>query len=440
MIVKNTSKAAAADIAVDATVRPADTASTVQELVASKTNTFSFPDQKLYFNGKLLSGDKRLSEYGIKEGDSLEFSFQASEKTIAKQLLDLLGKRAVSLEELGLLYSYRFAVSVEDALKALGHADCKLEAFLESQKCFSLEHGLVKVAEVANTVPPSNCLCPIEENKSHGPIEVKVSVEMHVAGRAAETVPKEDDDDACSLLRLESFDTVAKAKEIIAASEQVPFADRDLVFGGKKLKDEVSLHDAGVRNGDLLLLVVLASEACLASQLEELLRERVGLAPNELGLLYCQRFGTPICQALRILRFPSSLRRFLEGQPRFSIVGGCVTLVDGPKLSAPPAISIFDQVVNLLSEGSFLNIHSVEKAKNAGGEAVAVVYVKGLPPSRQAPLLQALQKAAVFGLESVLSAGLGMCSVAAAGDAVEVRVEGSQPVCIRLAAAPSSVQ
>lgn len=442
VLVKNTGKAAAADITVDATVRPADTANTVKELVASMTNTFSFPDQKLSFNGKVISTEQRLSEYGIKEGDQLEFSFQASEKTIVQQLSDLLGKRAMSSEELGLLYSYRFAVSVEDALKALGISECKLKDFLESQKCFAFDGGFVKITDVAEKVSPTSaCLRPIEENTPHGPIEVRVSVEINLAGKTLRSTAV---DDELGSLRLEAFDTVARAKEVIAASEQVPFTQREIVLGGKKLKDDVSIHDAGVRDGDLLVLLVFASEESLASQLEELVRQRKGLSLTDLGLLYCQRFGIPVSHALRMLQLPCSLRRFLEGQPRFSMVGGCVTLVNGPKLILPQEIqeqqdaSAFEQVVDLLFQGSFLNIERVDKEKGAGGESVALVYINGLPPSFQPSFLQGLQKAVVFGLESLLATSFGMCSVATAGDAVEVRVEGAKPICIHLAAAPTT--
>jgi hypothetical protein len=124
--ITNSNKAGPTTSPIDATVGPADTVLNVQELIASVTKTFSFPDQKLLFNGKVLPSAKRLSDCGVKEGDVIEFVFEASEQTLVKQLSDLLGKQAVSPEELGLLYSYRYANSFEDALKALGHADAEL--------------------------------------------------------------------------------------------------------------------------------------------------------------------------------------------------------------------------------------------------------------------------------------------------------------------------
>merc|ERR1719321_2316172 len=102
------------------------------------------------------------------------------------------------------------------------------------------------------------------------------------------------------------------------------------MFGKKKLEDCLSLEEAGVQHGSALVLVVRASEKSLAVQLEELLQKRASLSPSELGLHYCQRFGTPVGQALRTLGLHTNLARFLEGQSQFSVRGGCVTLANGP--------------------------------------------------------------------------------------------------------------
>lgn len=174
-------------------------------------------------------------------------------------------------------------------------------------------------------------------------IEVKVTIELHVPGRAPERMSSDENDDL-KMLRLDASQSIARAKAIIAASEQMPFPDSDLVLGQevgrfqieKKLGDHLSLRDAGVRNGALLVMIVHASVDSLVSQLEGLLKERVGLSPHDLSLHYSQRFGTHIGTALRTLGLPSSLKRFLETQPQFSVAHGCVTLADGPKLVTPP--------------------------------------------------------------------------------------------------------
>jgi uncharacterized ubiquitin-like protein YukD len=333
VVVKNMNKTGAASTTLDATVAPGDTVLGVQELIADTTKTFSFPDQKLLLKGQTLPSNKRLSECGVKEGDVLEFLFQASEQTVVRQLSELLGKQAMSPEELSLLYSYRYAASFDDTLKILGHVDAHIRSFLQNQKCFSFQGDLVKVATTTEKLlPVSAGLCPIKEDKVHGVIEVSVCVEVHVAGKAPELVSCDGDEDV--YMRLEASETVARTKEILAASEQMPFPDCKLLLGDHELSDELSLAEAGVKNGSVLVMVVHASEIALAAQLEQLLLERVGLSPSELGLHYCQRFGTPVAQALRTLGLHGNLRRFLESQSQFAISGGCVTLVSPSKLGA----------------------------------------------------------------------------------------------------------
>lgn len=443
VLVKNASKAVAANTtSLDATVGPADTVLNVQELIASMSNTFSFPDQKLLFKGQVLAGNKRLAECGIKDGDVVEFEFQASEQTLVNQLTELLGKKAMSPEELSLLYSYKFAVSFDDALKALGQANAKMQSFMESQKCFSFQGNHVKIVEANEKVvqPPAGLLCPIKEDKAHGLIEVNVSVEVRVAGRTPELLPQDDEDDDV-YMRLERSDTVARTKEIIAAYQQLPFPDCKLMLGETKLKDGLSLDEAGVKNGSVLVLVVLASAASLALQLEQILTERTALSAKELGLLYSQRFGTPVSQALRTLGLNANLGRFLEAHSsQFSIKGGCVTLTNGPKLSFPKteqekadaAMDALDHVMDLISEASFLSIDDIHRQHGVDGEALATIFVKGLPPPGSIRVLAGLQKA----VASSLGDQPRIDSACIVGDTVMVKVEGgSQTVSIRLAAA-----
>lgn len=333
--VKNSCKGMAANSSIEAIVTPTDTASTFLERISEATDTLCFPNQQLLFKGQVLPDSQRLVSGGVSNGDVLEFLFEASEKTLAEQLSGLLGTKALSPEELSLLYARRHFVPLSDALKAMGFGGGKLKDFLDVQKCFSLVGDLVKVVETQKVAQPTTSLCPIEEDKVHGPIEVTISVQVHVPGKTPESLAEIDDDCSLDSMRLEASDTVANAKKIIAAFEQIPFPDCDVLCGGNKLEDSHSLNDAGVTSGCCLVLLVHASEASLASQLEDLLWERAALSPNELSLHYCQRHGTPVCQALRTLGLHSNLRRFLESQAQFSLKGGCVTLANGPELVTP---------------------------------------------------------------------------------------------------------
>jgi len=440
--ITNLNKDITSSTTMEATVGPTDTVLSVQELITSVTKTFVFPDQKLLFKGKEFPGNQSLTQCGIKDGDMLEFVFQASEQTLVQQLSDLLGKQAMSPDELGLLYSYRYAVSFEDTLKALGHTTGKLRSFLESQKCFSFANDLVKVVQ-ANTkaLQQPAALCPIKEDKAHGLIEVKVSVEVRVPGRSPKLLSLDEEEEA--YMRLESSETVLRSKEIIAASQQMPFPDRELWLGSHQLQDDVPLAESGVKNGSALLMVVNASEASLASQLEELLAERTGLSPSDIGLHYCQRYGTPLGQALRTLGIPANVGRFLEGHSQFSLANGCVTLSNGPKLTTPPteqeeldALDALDYVIDLICEASFLSIDRVKREHCVAGEVHATALVNGLPQAQQAPLLQGLQKAVASTLQALRDEEPSIQFAGMHGDKVKVDVEGSQTVFIRLAAAP----
>jgi len=336
VVVTNMNKAAANSKTIQATVGPADTVLRVQELIANATNTFSFPDQKLLFNGQVLSQKQRLSECGVKDGAQLEFQFLASEQTLTKQISDLLGEKAITPEELSLLYSYRHGNSIEDTLQVLGYKEGQIRSFLGNQKCFSFDGTNVRVLQDIGNVAPTSAtkLHAIKEDKVHGVLEVNVAVELRVPGKSPDLLERDEDENM--YMHLDASHTVAKAKEIIAASEQMPFPERDLLLAGKMLDDALCLGESGVKNGSNLVLVVHASESALAGQLQGLLKDRVALSPKELGLQYCTRFGTPVNQALRTLSLPANLGRFLQGHPQFTVEGSCVKLSDGPELTTPP--------------------------------------------------------------------------------------------------------
>jgi hypothetical protein len=357
------------------------------------------------------------------EGDAIEFVYEASEQALVKQLSDLLGEHAVSPEELGLLYVHRYGTSVEEYFKQLGFVNQKITTFLESQKCFSFENGLVK--------PSTVIACPskaVTDVKEEGAIEVNVSVQLGVSSKPSLCSFDDDDVDEAPLV-LERSSTVATARKIIAAAELVPFPEHDLLLGDKKLVDELSLSEAGVTNGASLVLSVRASETTLVSQLVELLRERAALSPNELSLLYCQRFGTPLCQALRMLGLHGNIRRFLERHESFSISGGCVTLRDG---------NVIDIAIKALAETSFLNVSFVEKGGcGPRGESVATVFVKGLPTSEESPVLESLRHAVVKSLVAGVAGTCNINNASVADDLIRVQIQG-QIACLHLVAADSS--
>jgi len=416
--VKSANKVTTSTETLNIVVKPTETALELVERLSSLTNTLAFPDKQLMCKGKTLDGINSLGSYGIVEGDALELIYEAREQTLVKQLSDLLGEHAGSVEELGLLYIHRHGPSIDEVFQYLGLADQKISTFLESQKCFSLENGLVKKSLV-----PKNLAESATGTNDAGIIKVRVLVQLGASAKPS--LCSFDDDDADETpLCLERSGTVANAKKVIAAAELIPFPEHDLVLGDKKLVNELSLNDAGVRSGDSLILVVRASETTLVSQLEELLRERAALSPTELSLLYCQRFGTSVCQALRMLGLHNSLKRFLERHETFLIRGGCVTLRDG---------NVLDIAVKALAETSFLNISSVEKGGcGPCGESVATIFVKGLPASEESPVLESLRHAVVKSL--VVAGDVNGANVV--DDFIRVQIQG-KIACLHLVATDS---
>lgn len=69
---------------------------------------------------------------------------QKGEATLSEQLFTILQDKAMSLDELNLLYSYRYGFSIHDALGFAGF-NGKLLDYLDQQKRFSVHEGLVSV-------------------------------------------------------------------------------------------------------------------------------------------------------------------------------------------------------------------------------------------------------------------------------------------------------
>lgn len=333
------SATAATNAMIEVTVAACDTVENVWERVALEANTLCFPDQTLLFNGKALPNSSSLSACDVKDGDSLELHFEASESTLAEQLVELLDRKELKVEELGLLYTFRHCVPFEDALKALGYGKGTLTDFLNDQKHFRVREGLVQVAERHCTLNDLTSSLSTGADVG-GPLELAISVQIQLPDSNPVQLSLDDDEDdgnSLRLPRLEASQSVQEVREIIMAFHQIPFADSVLLHGREKLDSVLSLNDAGVTDGANLTMVVRASEATLASQLEELLRDWGGRTSiTSLGEKYSARFGAHVRQALQILRLSGDLRCFLAGRPhQFCVAAGVVTLANLPQQVTP---------------------------------------------------------------------------------------------------------
>lgn len=174
----------------------------------SKVSTMAlipFPKQDLIFNGKVIDDDSILSDCGVMESSSLDLEVHASEFTLLLQITDLLQARDLAIDELSLLYSYKYGTSVNQALKFIGH-EGKLNDFVGKQNKIFMENGKVALVRENTALKPFSVANEVEEilKASGSPtMEIKelcskfakkygVSLSSIVGSRPAEFLVKEN--------------------------------------------------------------------------------------------------------------------------------------------------------------------------------------------------------------------------------------------------------
>ena len=100
-------------------VNATDTVGSVKDKVAA-SQLIAFPEHHLAMKGEKMAEQKKLSEYGVSAGSELDFVLEGTEKSVVKQLSELLQSRDLTCDELGLLYCYKHGVSTNQALKTIG--------------------------------------------------------------------------------------------------------------------------------------------------------------------------------------------------------------------------------------------------------------------------------------------------------------------------------
>lgn len=137
-------------------VSPEDLVGTVVEKAAA-SQLLVFPECSLHFGAQKLDTAVTLAVAGVTEGSTLDFVLEANEKTIVKQLHELVKARSLTFDELGLLYCYRHGISLNQALKTLGITG-SLKDVLESNAEFIVtgsKVGLAANEERAVAPPPA---------------------------------------------------------------------------------------------------------------------------------------------------------------------------------------------------------------------------------------------------------------------------------------------
>eukprot|EP00440_Ansanella_granifera_P023599 gb/GFBE01025624.1/.p1 GENE.gb/GFBE01025624.1/~~gb/GFBE01025624.1/.p1 ORF type:complete len:615 (+),score=211.26 gb/GFBE01025624.1/:1-1845(+) len=433
-------------------VKQFDTVQSLKQRVAI-VEPIPFPNQDLQLDDKTLDDNQRFGDLGIQDGQTLRLLVRASEKIFVDQLSELLKARPLSTAELGLLYCHQHGATVAQALTALNSEE-QLPDFLHRQKCFTAEEGgLISLCQEKDTDTIDKSLTVIREQKDEHqaekdlplfPVNVSVTVKTQ-SGNVEE---------ATLSLKVTKAHTLRGVCERALEAECIPFDEQEVVFQGKKLELDQQLGACGVSEGAFLHVEVLASQDALVQQLAKLLKGRA-LSVVELSDKYCYRFGTPVSRALKLLGLRGQLKEFLKANAEvFSIMSGCVTLLEGAPLSPKPASAglnqryleldaeisscasiqkandALDMAIQAASEGSFSVARAIRGGSVGRGTAIkgssdakALLVVQGMPSVGREKWLPSL----LIALSALLRQQLGgeAEDISVNGDAVDILFKGN---------------
>mmetsp|Transcript_57780 Transcript_57780/g.102558 ORF Transcript_57780/g.102558 Transcript_57780/m.102558 type:complete len:536 (+) Transcript_57780:99-1706(+) len=159
----------------DVVIGPNDTVAALKDRVGALM-LMPFPNQVLKLaSGESLPDKEVLYKHDIEEGSELVLEVSTSAKALEQQLKDLLKTRDLSCDELGLLYCYKYGVSVSQTMQALGE-EGKLQDFLKRRKDFLLEGSRVSLVREDTSLRPfsvKNELVDIILSSPTGKMDVK---------------------------------------------------------------------------------------------------------------------------------------------------------------------------------------------------------------------------------------------------------------------------
>merc|ERR1719421_2373133 len=122
-----------------------------------------------------------------------------------------------------------------------------------------------------------------------------------------------------------SEETVRALLDKVAASQLLAFPETSLCVEGKRAEPSATLASAGVTNGSTVDFVLESTVKSLVGQLRDLVRARA-LTFDELGLLYCYRYGLSLNQALKTLGITGNLKELVSEHSDFEFSKGKVGL------------------------------------------------------------------------------------------------------------------
>lgn len=369
---------------VDLTVGAAEAVSSVKERVAT-LQLIPFPEQDLVLDGRVLNSDGKMSDCGVKEASSLDLIVNASDKILVQQLSEFLQARDLSADELGLLYCYKHGVSVNQALKMIGH-DCKIQDFIQMQKSMVWENGRVTLVREDTALKP-------------------FSVAEEVTNILKSTDSKAMDIKELSSKFIQKFSVSISS---VVGMKPVEFLakEKDLfVVTGRNL---VSLRASKMQNEEQ------AQQGMITKQRP--------LAPP--GLEDSSSDGTLGVSSV-------------EGQQYMELHDKICSRSFNSKV-----VQVLNEVVDIITEHMFLNVDHIVKGGSVGKgtsilketDAEVVLFLRGLPPVGHDKWLPSLLKGAAGVLNEHLSHDHGFGKISSTEDSVHFCVKGLVQVNMRFAA------
>merc|ERR550537_604381 len=148
---------------------------------------------------------KTLADYDVQDSNSLDSVIKATEDSLVQQLEGLLQARDLTSDELGLLYCYKYGVSINQALKTIGYTE-KFPEFIKKQKQFLIENGHVSLIRSDTKMKPFSASEEIQKilQENGGGMDIQslcsiftqkfnVSIQSVVNMRPGEFLAKEKD-------------------------------------------------------------------------------------------------------------------------------------------------------------------------------------------------------------------------------------------------------
>jgi len=371
----------------DLTVNAEETVQSVKDRIAA-SQLIAFPDQDLVLDGKVLDDTKTLADYDVQDSNCLDFVIKATEDSLAQQLAGLLQARDLSTDELGLLYCYKHGVSINQALKTIGCTE-KFPDFVKKQKQLFTENGRVSLVRSDTKMKP---FC---------------------AGEEIQKILQENGG------RMDIQSLCSKFTQKFNVSIQSVVNMRPAEFLEKE-KDLFSVAGRG--------------QVTLRSAMEEQQK-----SPKEVQPRAQRQRGEEVksVQARAPVHIDSPKSQAPEGSDSQEYLDLHNT-ISGRSFNSK-VVQILNDIVEVVTEKSFLNISEVVKGGSVGkGTAISgttdaevVFFLKGMPKGQQSKWLPPLLKAVAAVLTQHLSNEHGVEGICPTDDSVHMTVKGCVEVELR---------